>query len=226
MPERTPSDNTARQALQIFLCHSSGDKAAVRTLYRRLVEDGFRPWLDEENLLPGQEWEREIPIAVKTSDIVIVCLSRQSVTQIGYVQREIKLALDVADEQPEGTVFLIPVRVEPCDLPKRLSRWQWVDLFESNGYRRLLRSLEERSNSVLNKQVDGREDVFSATSLDSALLRLRKETTLLYGAIVDCLQKRVATGQAPIRNRTLRSIRPDLDHLNRDSLRGNGSAAP
>jgi hypothetical protein len=43
--------------LRVFLCHSSGDKQAVRDLYRRLRGDGLDPWLDEENLLPGQNWD-------------------------------------------------------------------------------------------------------------------------------------------------------------------------
>src|SRR5690348_2171930 len=46
----------SRESL-IFLCHSSGDKERVRNLYQRLSNDGIRCWFDEENLLPGQDWE-------------------------------------------------------------------------------------------------------------------------------------------------------------------------
>ena len=41
--------------LKVFLCHAATDKPKVETLYRRLVEAGFDPWLDVEKLLPGQE---------------------------------------------------------------------------------------------------------------------------------------------------------------------------
>ncbi len=127
--------------LRIFLCHSSGDKPEVRNLYQRLSSDGFDPWLDEEKLLPGQEWELEIAKAVQTSDIIIVCLSHKAITKAGYVQKEIKSALDEAEKQSEGTIFLIPVKLEECDVPERLQRWQWVNLFEEKGYERLIRSL-------------------------------------------------------------------------------------
>lgn len=133
--------------LRIFLCHSSNDKAEVRSLYAKLLEDGFEPWLDEENLLPGQDWQREIPRAVRNSDIVIVCLSRGSINKSGYIQKEIKFALDIADEQPEGTVFIIPLRLEECEVPDRLSRWQWVNFFDNNGYARLKKSLEHRADA-------------------------------------------------------------------------------
>ncbi len=95
-------------------------------------------------MVPGQDWEREIRQAIREADVVAVCLSQSSTTKAGYVQKEIKFALDVADEQPEGTIFAIPVRLEECSVPERLSRLQWVDLFVDSGYARLLRALSAR----------------------------------------------------------------------------------
>jgi formylglycine-generating enzyme required for sulfatase activity len=134
--------------LRIFLCHSSGDKPAVRNLYQRLSGEGFDPWLDEEKLLPGQEWEVEIQKAVKTSDVVIVCLSHKAINKSGYVQKEIKFALDKAEEQPEGTIFLIPLLLEECNVPERLQRWHWVSLFKEKGYERLISSLRFRAETI------------------------------------------------------------------------------
>lgn len=136
------------QPLRIFLCHSSGDKPAVRDLYRQLVEDGFDPWLDEENLLPGQDWEQVIASVVSTVDVVVVCLSRESINKKGFVQKEIKFGLDVADQQPEGTIFLIPLKLEECYLPERLRHLHAVSLFQERGYERLKSALEERARSL------------------------------------------------------------------------------
>ena len=63
---------------------------------------------------------------MKNSQAVLVCLSNNAITKEGYVQKEIKYALDVADEKPEGVIYLIPVKLEPCQVPGRLSKWQWV----------------------------------------------------------------------------------------------------
>jgi serine/threonine protein kinase len=149
-PPFTPfaEETDAPHRLKVFLCHSSEDKPAVRDLYQRLRAEGVAPWLDEEDLLAGQDWRHEIPKAVRESDIVIICLSRQSVTKIGYVQKEIKYALDVADEQPEGAIFLIPLKLEECRVPERLSQWHWVNYFEDRGYERLLRTLHARARTV------------------------------------------------------------------------------
>jgi hypothetical protein len=161
------TDTTSR-SLRIFLCHSSADKSAVRELYHRLRADGFAPWLDEEDLLPGQDWEREIPRAVRQSDIVIVCLSPQASNKEGYIQKEIKLALDAADEKPEGTIFLVPLKLEECNVPDRLNRWQWVNLFSPNGYERLIRALQSRAKSL---KIDA---TLSTESLPTSTLKLNK----------------------------------------------------
>jgi len=138
---------TARP-LRVFLCHASGDKLAVRDLCQRLKSPSVDVWLDEEQLLPGQDWDLEIRQAVRRSDVVLVCVSRASLTKAGYVQKEIRDALDIAEQQPEGTLFLIPVRLEECEMPDRLRRWLWVDLFQSFGYERLVRALQVRRESL------------------------------------------------------------------------------
>ena len=148
MPNTAASKPQSPRTLRVFLCHASDDKPAVRALYQRLRAEGIDPWLDEEKLLPGQDWRREIQKAVRSSDIVIVCLSRRSITKTGYVQKEIKDALDVADEQPNGTIFLVPLKLEECNIPERLRRWQWVNFFEERGYERLMRALQARAEMI------------------------------------------------------------------------------
>lgn len=120
----------------------------MRALYKRLLAEGVDAWLDQEKLLPGQDWRVEIPRAVRAADVVVVCLSNNSITKEGYIQKELRFALDVADEKPEGAIFIIPARLEDCPVPDKLSRWHWVDLFEENGYAKLLRSLKKDAESV------------------------------------------------------------------------------
>ena len=137
--------------LRVFMCRSSGDKNVVHKVYDRLKSDGFEPWLDQENILPGQEWDSEIRKAVRTSDVVVVCLSKSSITKEGYVQKEIKLALDVAEEKPEGTIYVIPTRLEECQVPPRLAGWQWVDMFKVRAYERLMASLRTREEQLYGR---------------------------------------------------------------------------
>jgi len=132
----------------VFLCHASEDKQQVRELYQRLLHDHVHPWLDEEDLLPGQNWRVEISKAVRRSHAVAVCLSERSTTKAGYLQKELKIALDILDEQPEGMIFVIPVRLEPCAVPDALQHLHYVDLFTDHGYNRLLRAIHARAEQL------------------------------------------------------------------------------
>jgi len=150
--------NTPHQ-LKVFLCHSSHDKAVVRELYQRLNAEGWiDPWLDEENLYPGQDWDLEIEKAVETADAVIICLSNNSVSKEGYLQRELRFVLRIADYKPEGTVFVIPVRLDDCHIPRRLEMWQYVEYFPESrkdwAYQRLLGSLKVRAQKLGIPTVD------------------------------------------------------------------------
>ncbi len=134
--------------LKVFLCHSSNDKLVVEKFYDTLKQDGIEPWLDKVDLIPGQEWQIETSKAVESAHAVIVFLSSGSVNKEGYVQKELRIALDVAEEKPTGTIFIIPAKLENCEIPYRLLKYQWVDLFEKNGYERLLKALQIRAESL------------------------------------------------------------------------------
>ena len=149
------SQNTApanpvktQRPLSVFLCHSSGNKEQVLALYQRLQADGIIPWLDAEDLIAGQNFDLEIRKAVKKADIVVVCLSRASTSKEGYVQREIGFALDRAEEKPEGNIYLIPLKLEECDLPFRLSSYHGVKYYEERGYEHLLKALQLRASQL------------------------------------------------------------------------------
>lgn len=144
------TNETPSPPLKVFLCHASSDKPRVRRLYKYLCDNGVDPWLDEEKLMPGHDWQVEIPRAVRAADAVVVCLSNNSINKEGYVQKEITFALNIADEKPEGRIYLIPARFEECEVPSRLSRWQWVDLFAPNGGKKLLAALALRDAALKN----------------------------------------------------------------------------
>jgi hypothetical protein len=148
-PDPIPTTIKTKDKLQVLLCHASADKPAVSALYNRLVNYiWIRAWLDAEDLIAGQDWQLEIPKAVRQSDVVLVCLSVNSINKAGYVQKEIKYALDVADEKPEGAIYLIPLRLEDCIVPKRLGKPHWVDYFKEDGFAKLLKALSFQAEKL------------------------------------------------------------------------------
>lgn len=136
----------AEQKKRIFLAHASEDKPQVRALYDQLKEKGFSPWLDAIDLIPGQDWEKEIRNAIEEAGVFLACLSQQSVARQGYVHREFRTALSAYATRPPGSIFMIPVRLDDCKVPDlsqpdlglSLRKLQWVDLFEPDGFERLV----------------------------------------------------------------------------------------
>jgi hypothetical protein len=141
LPEPTESDyDKEKGKAKLFLCYTGADRKKVATLYDRLCEDGFDPWMDKKNLVGGQDWEREIHRAIESANFFIACLSKEFCNRT-YAHKEIKLAWDVLDTMPEGTIYFIPARLEECVIEDKLRDLHWIDLFEEDGYNLLLKAL-------------------------------------------------------------------------------------
>jgi len=104
----------------------------------------------------------------------------KSVTKEGYLQKEIREPLFVAGEKPEGTIFVIPVKLEEVEVPKRLMQWQWAKLFEEGGYQRLVRALNVRASAIgaavaAHEVITGEEAERKAREAEDARLKAEAE---------------------------------------------------
>jgi hypothetical protein len=129
---------------EIFVAYVAEDLVPARRLCEALRAEGFSPWLDRDKLLPGQNWPRAIARAIEISDAFVACFSPRSISKRGQFQSELRWALDCARRLPLDSVFLVPVRLEMCAVPRRISEQvQYVDLFPDweKGVRRISRSL-------------------------------------------------------------------------------------
>ena len=133
----------SKRPKHIFLIYAHSDKKVVRRLYHRITRNQIKAWLDEKDLMPGQNWKYEIRQAILRSNIVVVCLSRQFNKQGGFRHEELQIALEKARSFPDREIFIIPARLEKCDLTEPLRQWQCVDLFEADGFGKLLRVIKE-----------------------------------------------------------------------------------
>ena len=137
-----------------FIAHAKEDTPIVVELASRLKAEGWiDPWYAEEDILPGQAWEGKIVEAVEKSHAVIVFLSTAVMARDGFFHKEIRLALDTAEEKPDGTIFIIPVRLDDCEVPTRLSVYQYVDYFgdgatKERTYTALRESLRVRAEGL------------------------------------------------------------------------------
>jgi hypothetical protein len=187
------------ETLQVFLCHASEDKPVVREMYMWLKKTGFIPWLDEYDLIPGQEWEKEIPRTVTKSGCVLVFLSHNSTTKRGYYQKEIRLALEAAERMPEGSIFIIPILIEQCNVPDSLKRWQWLDLNAKNSRQRLksaLRKIIQNNSSQIKTETireiaNGIKQGIRDTMKHYQIAKIGTELVWLYWSVGRQIQQQV-----------------------------------
>lgn len=134
----------AGHSARVFLSYAREDSAAALKLYKELRAKGLDVWMDTESLLPGQNWKTIIRREIRKSRYFIAVLSGNSVSKKGYVQKELKDALDILEEYPTSSVFLIPARLDNCTpSDDRIRDLHWVDLFEDweVGIDRILKTI-------------------------------------------------------------------------------------
>lgn len=152
--------------LQVFLSYAREDSSCVNRIVRYLYEYNVDIWFDQEKLIGGQNWKLEIRKAIRKSDIVVVFLSSHSVTHRGFIQKEMRLALDEADMRPEGEIYIIPVRLEKCDIPINFQEIHAIDYFsdEQKGLQDLLNALDFKAQA-LTETVRPRKKSIRSTSV-------------------------------------------------------------
>ena len=141
---------------RVFIAYVEEDLAFARRLYRAFEEGGFRPWLVIKKLMPGQNWPRAIETAIQTSDFFVPCFSRRATTKRGSFHSELRYALFCAAKVPLDEIFLIPLRLDDCIVPPRISKQiQYLDLFPNwdAGMSRLIAIMKAQAENRKRKQL-------------------------------------------------------------------------
>ena len=166
--------NDATLPLQVFISYAREDRDMARRLYVDLKKAGVTPWFDEKNLLPGQRWKVVIPQEIRKSSYLIAVLSSHSISKEGYVQKELRIALDVVEELPPDQVFVIPVRLDDCEPQHEwLQELHRTDLFPPEQYQEgLARILEALGCAAQDEELALER---TETSPQTPIISLRRE---------------------------------------------------
>ncbi|MBI3878348.1 MAG: toll/interleukin-1 receptor domain-containing protein [Verrucomicrobia bacterium] len=95
---------------EVFLSHSSEDRASADRLVSVLRKHGIPVWYSPANILGAQQWHDEIGSALRRCDWFLVLLSPRSIGSV-WVKRELFYAL----QQQRYVNRILPVLSEPCD---------------------------------------------------------------------------------------------------------------
>jgi hypothetical protein len=112
-----------------------------RTIVGKLAGDQQDYRLDvrtDFSIPAGMPWKGYLRDQIKNGDLFVACFSKQySRKKTSYMNEELTIAIEQLRLRPSGAVWLIPVRLNRCEIPDRdigagetLRSLQWVDLFD------------------------------------------------------------------------------------------------
>jgi TIR domain len=131
----------------VFVSHAAVDGPIAERLAMGLQAVGYNSWYAEWELKAGDSIVTKIQAALSACDILIIALSRRSVTS-SWVNRELNSVLmaQLSGQQ----VLVIPVLIETCEIPPLLSDTLHVDLrgdFEE-GFLKILDAIRSHRNKI------------------------------------------------------------------------------
>lgn len=142
---RGPCDYIVHVSCRPFISYAKEDREYAERIYRDLKDIGAEPWLDVHDLRGGEDWRAAIRLALRESTHVLTLISERSVSKTGFVQNEVRQALELLDNVPPNKVFVLPVRLD-ASTPRheRLAELHWIDMFPdyTMGMRMIARSLD------------------------------------------------------------------------------------
>ena len=111
----------------VFITYAHPDQERVLPFYQWLNNQGFNVWMDCRSLKPGQNWPLEIDRALNEATFVLAFVSKFSFDRRGYVQRELKVALDKLTEKLADDIYIIPVILDDdSEIPEQLRSLQCI----------------------------------------------------------------------------------------------------
>ena len=125
---------------QVFISYSSANIIFANIVRTKLKRNGINVWMDKK-LLGGDNWRKEIEIALKESDIVLILLDTESV-QSYYVTYEWAFALGHKKEE-----MVIPLVIEDCKMHQRID-WngtqQHIDFRNRKNWKKLIGTIKSK----------------------------------------------------------------------------------
>ena len=120
----------------MFVCHAHPDLTRIKDLIvPRLARHGFECFLAENSITIGEDWDKAIEKAIRSSDYFLVVVSKTALKS-SPVSDEVHFAFSL--EKAKGRSWIMPVLLEqqagdPADIHWQLPRRQYKDLSTPDG---------------------------------------------------------------------------------------------
>lgn len=127
----------------VFICYSKEDSKNAQWVNDKLKSAGFETWIDVD-MLGGTEWDPGTQAAISEEvDYFVVLQSKAMLKKKqGYCYKEIRIALERQKEFRPGDIFIIPTRIDDCNMIKSLKPYDCIDLHGEGGIEQLINTIK------------------------------------------------------------------------------------
>lgn len=128
---------------QIFIIYRRTDLERARELSDWLRDSGYSPWLDVEDLSPGENWKEAITTAMGKSNGALVIVSREAGPDESTFEKEISQAFSTIRSRTPDVSPVIPVMMGDEAIPESLRELHAVDFRDPRARSKLASSLSQ-----------------------------------------------------------------------------------
>lgn len=144
-----------------FLSYSRSDQEFALRLAADIRARGISLWIDQLDIRPSEHWDRAIEQAVRDSRGIVVVLSPRSVAS-DNVADEVSFAIDSGKS-------VLPVMIERCKLPLRITRMQVIDATGTyeDALERCVAELRRSAEPASSQDLAAQQETISRADVDS-----------------------------------------------------------
>ena len=133
----------------VFISHSSSDKAVANRLAEGLQEQGYEVWLDTREVLVGDNIVAEVYAGIADSKFMVVLLSTAS-CESQCVKEEFTSARMTEIETHQ--VVILPAKIEECEIPAPMDTKKYADFTKdwNFGFQEIVTAIKQHPKRQLN----------------------------------------------------------------------------
>lgn len=113
--------NKKSKGYRVFISYSSEDSSIARSVAKNCEKLGLHAWLDEENIMPGMNWRDEIEAAIKSSEVAIVIISKNSISP-NHANKDWSLICEEKWQRPD--IKIVSLKIEKIKTPPFLCKYK------------------------------------------------------------------------------------------------------
>jgi internalin A len=134
------------QKFDVFISHSSSDKALIEQITATFKSEGISYWVDNEKILPNSLVTNEIEAGIESSRHLLLCLSTNMIRS-GWVRAEYT-ALLTPILSGHSTYSIIVLNLDDTtikDTPPLLRNWRQTKYKDGGEYKKLIEFLRQQT---------------------------------------------------------------------------------